>query len=45
MSNNGGQGVDPAPPAHYRVNAIGGPANVILPVRKASAGFKLMKEF
>ncbi len=44
-SNNSGPGVDPALPAHYRVNAIGGAANVILPARKASVGFKLFKEF
>lgn len=45
MSNNSGPGVDPAHPGHYKVNAIGGAANIILPVRKASLGFKLMKEF
>jgi hypothetical protein len=45
MSNNSGPGVDPAHPAHYRVNGIGGAANVILPVRKVSVGFKLLKEF
>ncbi len=44
-SNNRGPGVDPANPAHYRVNAIGGAANVIMPVKKASVGFKLFKEF
>jgi hypothetical protein len=44
-SNNSGPGVDPANPAHYRVNALGGAANVILPARKASAGFKLFREF
>jgi hypothetical protein len=44
-SDNSGPGVDPAHPAHYRVNAIGGAANVILPARKASVGFKLFKEF
>jgi hypothetical protein len=44
-SNNSGPGVDPANPAHYRVNALGGTANVILPARKASVGFKLLKEF
>src|SRR5260370_36030227 len=43
-SDNSGAGVDPAHP-HYRVNAIGGAANVILPARKASVGFKLFKEF
>lgn len=45
MSDNSGPGVDPAHPAHYKVNAIGGAANVILPARKVSVGFKLMKEF
>src|SRR5258708_5296152 len=44
-SNNSGPGVDPANPAHYRVNALGGAATVILPARKASVGFKLLKEF
>jgi hypothetical protein len=44
-SNNSGPGVDPQHPGHYRVNAIGGAANIILPVRKASVGFKLLKEF
>ncbi len=44
-SNNRGPGVDPANPAHYRVNAIGGAANVIMPVKKTSVGFKLFKEF
>jgi hypothetical protein len=44
-SNNSGPGVDAANPAHYRVNALGGAANVILPARKASLGFKLFKEF
>jgi hypothetical protein len=44
-SNNDGPGVDPANPAHYTVNAIGGAADVILPARKASVGFKLFKEF
>jgi len=44
-SNNTGPGVDPAKPAHYRVNAIGGAATVVLPARKASVGFKLFKEF
>ena len=45
LSNNSGPGVDPQHPGHYRVDAIGGAANVILPVRKVSVGFKLMKEF
>ncbi len=44
-SNNSGPGIDPAHPARYRVNALGGAANVILPTRKASVGFKLFKEF
>jgi len=44
-SNNSGPGVDPAHPAHYKVNALGGAGNIILPVRKASVGFKVFKEF
>jgi hypothetical protein len=44
-SNNSGPGVDPQHPGHYRVNGIGGAANIILPVRKVVLGFKLMKEF
>ena len=44
-SNNNGPGVDPAKSAHYRVNALGGAATVVLPARKASVGFKLFKEF
>lgn len=44
-SNNSGPGVNPQHPGHYRVNGIGGAANVILPVRKASVGFKFLKEF
>ena len=44
-SNNSGPGVDPAKSAHYRVNALGGAATVVLPARKASVGFKLFKEF
>ena len=43
-SNNSGPGVNPALPAHYKVNALGGAAN-ILPARKVSVGFKLYKEF
>jgi hypothetical protein len=31
--------------AHYRVNALGAAANIILPVRKTSLGFKWLKEF
>src|SRR5229473_3523702 len=45
ISNNSGPGVDPAKSAHYRVNALGGAATVVLPARKASVGFKLFKEF
>jgi hypothetical protein len=44
-SNNSGPGVDPSHPGHYSVNAIGGAANIILPARKTSVGFKLFKEF
>lgn len=44
-SDNSGPEVDPEHPGHYKVNAIGGAANIILPVRKVSVGFKLMKEF
>jgi hypothetical protein len=44
-SNNSGPGVNPDFPSHYRVNAMGGAANVILPARKVSVGFKLFKEF
>jgi len=44
-SDNSGPGVNPALPGHYRVNAIGGAASVLLPARKASVGFKLFKEF
>ena len=31
--------------AHYRVNAMGGAANFMLPVRKAAISFKVLKEF
>jgi hypothetical protein len=44
-SNNSGPGVDAQHPGHYRVNGIGGAANVILPARKVAVGFKLVKEF
>jgi hypothetical protein len=44
-TNNSGPEVDRAHPAHYKVNALGGAANIILPVRKVSVGFKLFKEF
>ena len=42
-----GPGVNPivAANTHYRVNALGGAANMILPVKKASLGFKAFKEF
>ena len=40
MTDNSGPGVDPAHPGHYRVNAVGGAANIILPARKVSVGFK-----
>jgi hypothetical protein len=30
---------------HYRVNALGGAANIVLPERKAVAGVKYFKEF
>jgi hypothetical protein len=44
-SRNSGPNVDPLHPDQYRVNAIGGAANFILPARKTSVGFKLLKEF
>ena len=44
-SDNSGPGVDPTLPEHYRVNAIGGAANILLPARKVSVGLKLLKEF
>jgi hypothetical protein len=44
-SNNSGPEINPNIPGHYRVNALGGAANFILPVRKTSVGFKLFKEF
>ena len=44
-SNNSGPGVNPRDPGHYRVNAIGGAANITLPVRELAVGFKLFKEF
>jgi hypothetical protein len=43
--NNSGPGVNPQDPGHYRVNAIGGAANIRLPVRKSAVGFALFKEF
>jgi hypothetical protein len=44
-SDNSGPGVNPTIPGHYRVNGLGGAANFILPVQKASVGVKLFKEF
>jgi hypothetical protein len=44
-SNNSGPGVDPQHPGHYKVNGIGGAANIILPARKVALGFKFLKEF
>ena len=44
-SRNSGPNVDPLHPDKYRVNAIGGAANIILPLRKTSVGFKYFKEF
>jgi hypothetical protein len=35
----------PVTPGKYRVNALGAAANIILPVRKSSPGFKWLKEF
>src|SRR3954451_8978606 len=41
-----GPGITPEQPgAHYRVNALGFAANVMLPARKASLGVKYFKEF
>jgi hypothetical protein len=41
-----GPGITPAQAeAHYRVNALGVAANMILPVRNVSVGFKYFKEF
>jgi hypothetical protein len=44
-TDNSGPNVDPARPGRYKVNAIGGAANILLPERKVGLGFKLMKEF
>jgi hypothetical protein len=44
-SNNGGPGINPRDPGHYRVNAIGGAAHLSLPARKSALGFALFKEF
>jgi len=43
-TNNGGPGVNPRDPGHYRVNAIGGTVSIALPVRKKTAlGFSLFQ--
>jgi hypothetical protein len=46
-TDRSGPGINPvlAANTHYRVNALGAAANIILPVRKASLGFKWLKEF
>lgn len=46
-TDRSGPGLNPVIEAnrHYRVNALGAAANIILPVRKASLGFKWLKEF
>lgn len=46
-TDHSGPGINPVVAAntHYRVNALGAAANIILPVRKASLGFKWLKEF
>jgi hypothetical protein len=44
-TNNSGPGVNPADPAHYRVNALGSAGNAILPKSKVSVGFKYFQEF
>jgi hypothetical protein len=44
-SDNSGPGIDPAHPGHYKVNGLGGAANVILPAKHVAVGFKLFKEF
>jgi len=44
-SNNSGPGVNPNDPGHYKVNGLGGAANVILPAKHVAVGFKLFKEF
>jgi hypothetical protein len=46
-TDRSGPGIDPvlAANTHYKVNALGAAANIILPARKASLGFKWIKEF
>ena len=46
-TDKSGPGVNPIAAAntHYRVNAMGATANIILPTRKASVGIKYFKEF
>jgi hypothetical protein len=46
-TDRSGPGVNPviAANTHYRVNAMGAAANIILPARKTSLGFKWFKEF
>ncbi len=46
-TDKSGPGVNPtvASNTHYRVNALGAAANIVLPVRKASLGFKYLREF
>jgi hypothetical protein len=46
-TDRSGPGINPvlAANGHYRVNALGAAANIILPVRKANLGFKWLKEF
>jgi hypothetical protein len=46
-TDRSGPGLNPVIEAntHYRVNAMGAAANIILPARKASLGFKYFKEF
>ena len=46
MTDKSGPSVTPLQAsAHYRVNALGGTANIILPMRKAAITFKALKEF
>jgi hypothetical protein len=44
-SDNSGPEINPQNPGHYKVNALGGAANVILPAKHVAVGFKLFKEF
>ena len=46
-TDRSGPGINPVTAAatHYKVNAMGAAANIILPARKASLGFKYFKEF